>query len=1159
MLQILSSVVLICLLFPAEVRSADWSNVAVPESWRKVPSGDLAPVDGYSWYRTFVRIPGEWSEQELTLFVEALDDARSAWVNGVIVGTNGSFPPTFRSGLGETGRFSVPARLVRAGEVNCIAIRVLQIDPRVNFNVAPPVLLNRQSMQAIRMNGTWQYRPGDDDEWATPSPAEIADDSHPVFSKTDAVDDVEQYVARRQGDRAPLTPHEAEATFEVPDDLRLQLVLSEPEVTQPLFMTWDERGRLWVLQYRQYPDPAGLKMLSRDIYLRSVYDKVPLPPPHGVRGRDRISIHEDIDGDGIYDEHRTFVDGLNIATSVAVGRGGVYVTNPPYLLYYADSNGDDVPDGDPEVLLEGFGLEDSHSVINSLRFGPDGWLYGCQGSTVTAQVKVPGTDGPPVRTMGQQIWRYHPENRVFEVFAEGGGNTFGLEFDAKGRVYSGHNGGDTRGFHYVQGGYYRKGFAKHGSLSNPWTFGFFEAMQHPKVPRFTHNFVLYEESQLPVRYHGRLFGIEPLQGQVVLSDVRPHQSSFQTEDIERVIKTDDPWFRPVDIKAGPDGGVYIADMYEQRIDHSSHYAGRIDRTNGRIYRLVAENAGASPPVEPDLNSSDAALLEALTSSDKWRRQTAVRLLGDREDTSLTDALLQQTLALSGDAALASLWGLHASGGMTAATAIPLLRHSDEFVREWSIRLLADHHAVSDEVLSVLVELAAHDPSIHVRKQLAASARRLSVSQSLPIVRELLKHDEDSTDIHQPLMLWWTIETAMATEDGRRLIMEALLESPADWRRPLVRDHLLSRMMKRCILPTGRSEFLAAARFLERSPGQETTTILMAALEEALEGRKLTGIPQSLLDEIGRAGGGSAALKLRQQRPEAIESALALIANHQAELEQRVRFVEILGEIRLMKSVPVLLQLLTTAHDVRLLESVLNALYSFSNPEIGPSLIQQLALLPVELQPTAASLLAARPEWSVLALESVESGDVRRDLFTEDVLRKMSLHAEPRIQTIIQSIWGDIKGATTAEMRQESDRLRSLLSSGSGNPRAGKRQYMKNCGRCHRLYEDGGQIGPDLTTFQRDDLDRLLQNIVNPDLEIRKGYENFLIVAEDGRLATGFLTSQDDQVVVLRTTEGVSLSFLRDEIAKAMESADQAQNDACDAVVTGLRPTSRGHA
>ena len=156
------------------------------------------------------------------------------------------------------------------------------------------------------------------------------------------------------------------------------------------------------------------------------------------------------------------------------------------------------------------------------------------------------------------------------MFAEGGGNTYGVEFDSFGRVYSGYNGGNTRGFHYVQGGYYLKGFSKHGQLSNPYTFGYFPAMAHNQVPRFTHTFVIYEDPILPEYYRNRLFGVEPLQGRVVYSSFEPDTSTFKTTDLGHPLKTTDTWFRPVDIQVGPDGALYVADLYEQRIDHAAH-------------------------------------------------------------------------------------------------------------------------------------------------------------------------------------------------------------------------------------------------------------------------------------------------------------------------------------------------------------------------------------------------------------------------------------------------------------------------------------------------------------------------------------------------------------------------------------------------------------
>jgi hypothetical protein len=260
-----------------------WHMVTVPDAWRKLPSGDLKPIDGYSWYRCLIQVPESWSGQDLTLFTEALDDARASYVNGVNVGATGTFPPQFRSGLGEKGRYKVDSDLIEFGKLNTIGIRVYQDNPRPNFSVAPPILMNESAKQAIRMDGDWQYRPGDESAWAKSSAAEFgvdtaklaagtSDRKRGAFAKLDDVDDLQRYVMKRKGDNDPVPPAEAEKQFETPDDLDIQLVLSEPDIAQPLFMNWDERGRLWVMEYRQYPEIAGLKMLSRDVYLRAVYD-----------------------------------------------------------------------------------------------------------------------------------------------------------------------------------------------------------------------------------------------------------------------------------------------------------------------------------------------------------------------------------------------------------------------------------------------------------------------------------------------------------------------------------------------------------------------------------------------------------------------------------------------------------------------------------------------------------------------------------------------------------------------------------------------------------------------------------------------------------------------------------------------------------------------
>ena len=535
---------------------------------------------------------------------------------------------------------------------------------------------------------------------------------------------------------AKLTPAESAKSFTVAPDLRFDQLLAEPIVKQPLSLSFDERGRLWVVQYIQYPHPAGLKVLSRDIFWRVVYDKVPPPPPNHVRGKDIISIHEDTQGTGVYDKHTVFLEGLNIVTSVVRGRGGLWVLNPPYLLFYPMKDGVDAPAGDPVVHLQGFGLEDTHSCASNLRWGPDGWLYGAHGSTVSAHITMtsrererPESKQAPIQMIGQHMWRYHPEKKRFEIYAEGGGNAFGVEIDEKGRVYSGHNGGNTRGFHYVQGAAYRKGFEKHGVLANPYSFGFFEAMTANKSQRFSHTWVINEADGLPAHYRGQIFAVEPLQSRLMLSDVTPDRSSFQTKDLGGVVTSSDTWFRPVDIKPAPDGSLFVADFYEAKIAHLGHNDGVIDRDTGRIYRLAAKDAKPRKPVDLSKKSS-AELVELLKSDNRWERQMANRLLGDRKDRSLDFADADEAAFRQHKASSLSnqLWAINLTGGFDES---PRRENAAAHSRSQQcaygpFAYLADDHQLGEKIAAKLAE-AARTESKRLRPQpvRTRAAKRLS--------------------------------------------------------------------------------------------------------------------------------------------------------------------------------------------------------------------------------------------------------------------------------------------------------------------------------------------------------------------------------------------------------------------------------------------------
>ena len=926
------------------------------------------------------------------------------------------------------------------------------------------------------------------------------------------------------GFAAPLSPEESLRKFDIFEDLQVDQLLAEPLVKQPVFLNFDERGRMWVVQYLQYPHPAGLKMTSRDNYWRAVYDKIPPPPPNHIRGRDKITIHEDSDGDGLYDSHKTFIDGLNIATSLAHGRGGVWVLNPPYLLFYPDENRDDIPDGDPVVHLSGFGLEDTHSVVNSLRWGPDGWLYAAQGSTVTAKVRRPGFDEKEIYSMGQNIWRYHPETRRYEVFSEGGGNAFGVEIDSQGRIFSGHNGGDTRGFHYVQGGYLRKGFSKHGPLSNPYAFGYFNGMPHNKVPRFTHNFIVYEGSGLPSKYLNKIMGIEPIQGRVVLSDRTLIGSSFKTQDTGHPIKTSDRWFRPVDIKAGPDGGVYICDWYDDQVNHYRNHEGRIDPKNGRIYRLRAKG-GPHIDLFDLAKYSNRKLVELLRSNDKWHRQTALRLLGDRKDVSILPDLKKIISKEKGQVALEALWAVNLCGGFNPQYASETLSHANPYVRLWTIRLLGDEKVMPEETARMLSKLARSEPNVEVRGQLAATAKRLSNDQALPIVYSLMGHDADAEDIYQPLMVWWALESKVDTHSAEII---RLFEDKVLWGKSLARQHLLNRLIRRFAKSGTRQDLLYSAQLFELAPDANASKILMNGFEQAYKGRSMAALPERLMAAMARHGGGSVALGLRRGEIKAVEEALRVITDVKAEKLIRLQYTEILGEAPNSKAIPVLLNILKSEPGSDLKRAAIGALKPYSKARIAIEILNVYSSLPIEVRQVAGTLLAGRITFSRALLQSVEDGVISSDLVPPEVVNLMRSHNDAEVSLLVDKHFASLE-TDSAKLEEDIKQLSILIKDKPGDPYSGKKLFSTSCGSCHRLFEQGGYIGPDLSAYQRDDIDTMLLSIVNPSAEIREGYENFLLTTEDGRTVLGFLVEQDSRTVVLRGLDGQDITVQRNEI------------------------------
>lgn len=940
-------------------------------------------------------------------------------------------------------------------------------------------------------------------------------------------------VREKEAGAMGLVPEKSKATIRSATGLAIDLVSKEPEMAQPSFISFDERGRMWVVQYRQYPFPAGLTLESRDKFWRNRYTQTPAPPGHPkyIPGADLITIHEDTDGDGSFDRVKPFLEGLNLTTSLAWDRDGVYVLQPPYLLYYQDKDRDDVPDGKPEILLSGFGIEDTHSIANSMRWGPDGWLYGAQGSTVTAAIEVAGSDAPPIQSIGQLMWRYHPKKRIYEIFSEGGGNIWSCEFDSKGRLFAGANEGRKLGYHYMQGSYNRKNFSKHGSLSNPYAFGYFNGVEEKESQRVTTNLMVYEEGALPKRYEGAILTANALAGRVLASRPRPIGPSFHSSLIDLMLDAGDRWVRPVYLAPGPDGAVYVGDWYDRQVNHFRNHEGRISPGDGRIYRI--RSADSEPGFRVDLSRLGSnELVDLLDDNRRWYRETARRLLGERQDRSILPQLRNALLMEQGQVALEALWTLNLMDAFDDDLRTAAFGHANPWVRSWAIRLIGDEGEPSPRELSQMVSLARSDRNIEVRQQLASSAQRLKPDAARSIVAALMTRDEDAADPYMPLLLWWALEKASRSDP------DGILQLFADrslFERPMVREELLERIMRRYASDGSRDALRICAELLTLAPSQASRSALVEGFEEAFRGRSMQGLPEELIAGLMRSGAGSLALQIRQGDRKAIEKARIALEDPSTGENARLRIIEAAGEIAESTLLgPLIAQL--ENEDEAILMVTLSALQSYRDQSVSKAVIKLYSRFNDKIRTAAQTLLSSRVSWSSAWIEAIQAGAIDRNTIPDYAISSLRRHENAALDRELDRLWPEAARSIDLE-EQEMRRVQAVLfkDSTGGDRYEGREIYLSRCAACHNLHSEGGDIGPELTGYQRHDLDSLLLAISRPNAEVREGFESYTVKTKDGQTVAGFLEDQDDNVIVLRPIGGQKIVLERGAIV-SMEAA-----------------------
>lgn len=911
------------------------------------------------------------------------------------------------------------------------------------------------------------------------------------------------------------------------DDLTIDLVASHPGVEQPVFLNFDHRGRMWVAQYRQYPFPAGSKVVGKDRFWRSEYDKLPSPPGHPdyVPGKDRISIHEDTNGDGFFDKVSSFLEGLNFCTSFAHGHDGLWVLQPPYLLFYEDKNHDDKPDGPPSVHLRGFGIEDSHSLANSLTWGADGWLYGANGSTTSLKVTVEGKGNPPVVRAGQLIWRYHPTKKVFEIFAEGGGNNLSCEFDSVGRLYSGSN---TRhvGFWYHQGAYYQKTFGKHGELSNPHTYGYLPGIFHNKYARVTNSIILYEGGALPSRFDGAMVFANPLT--LGVGSYRPKLEGLNftvTPNGIVDVRKEDKWFCPVYVDAGPDGALYLCDWFDEQCNHLKHSEGQLHSNDGRIFRIRDRN---SKPLK-SFNLSEASvddLLELLKSPNRWWREEARRILKNHRHREHAVPILQKWLSQeTGQLALEALWCWALLDDFNLPVFQVALQSPNPHVRLWAIRLATDNGQLTPSYLEVIQKLVLREDNEEVLAQVASSAGRLKVGEACQLLNLLMRKKLVRENRSLSLMVWWAIEPHC--EDHPEACVELVQYGEPDTVAGLNPPLVLCRLIRRLIL-TGKVENLdRCARLFRLSPklSDDDKAELWHHFDEAFKSRSLSMLSKDL--EVVLRSLPDLPLHLRVRLfpddLDAFGAALKILKNPQADRVTLLRLIEYFGEAPDKEATSLLIRLMDTK-DPEVLNQVFASLQSVNSPEVGTAVLARLKTLPSSSAKAAEVLLLSRVTWVGQWLDLAAKDGGVKSLLSAGAQARIRAGAVPSQLKKLNMLFPPVVVKKRPSVK-EIERINKVLAKkGKADVRNGYKIFTERCAACHELHAKGGKIGPSLTSYQRDDLRTLLPSIIQPGKEIREGFENHTLKTRDGRTLVGFLKSKTPTRVVLQPAGGAPVSI-----------------------------------
>ena len=912
-----------------------------------------------------------------------------------------------------------------------------------------------------------------------------------------------------------LNAEQAAKAMKLPEGFKVIVGASEPDVKQPIAMALDDRGRVWIAEAYEYPRRA-----------------------EEGKGRDRILIFEDTDGNGTLDKRNVFAEGLNLISGMEVGFGGVWVGAAPHLLFIPDLNGDDVADGQPQILLDGWGFQDTHETLNTFIWGPDGWLYGCHGVFTHSRVGKPGTADKDRQPLNAGIWRYHPTRHTFEVFAHGTSNPWGVDFNDRGQAFL-TSCVIPHLYHIIQGARYER---QGGLHFNPYTYDdiktiadhrhYIGATPHSGNGRSDEaggghahaGAMIYLGGAWPENYRDRIF-MNNIHGQRLNVDIlKQRGSGYVGSHSPDFLLTGDKASQILNLRYGPDGQAWMIDWYDMQACHLTD-PGKHDRTNGRIYKIAYGDIKKSTTVSLG-TASDMELVKHTLNPNDWFVRHSRRVLQERSAAGKVSdeaiGLLKKMAKEEVDETrrLRAAWALAAMEKLDAATCEGMLADKSEYVRGWGVQLgLESKLAASAVGPSKLAKMAASEKSQVTRLYLASAAQRIPPNQRWELVQSLLANAADANDHNLPLMVWYAAEP-LAEQDAERALALGLSATSTI---PLVRNNMMRR-----IGATGNEQSLSTLVIgLGKAKNDEVQIAFLDAIRISLAGRRKVDPPKEWDAVYAKLAKGSMTV---QQLSQALgvtfgnEIALAavrtIVESASESTEARTAGIATLVGARDPKLAPVLQSLLK---DKSLRSAAIAGLAQYADSKTGDAILSLYSELSQNEKRAALTTLSSRSEYAIAMLEAIDAKRIAASDLTADLVRQLEYLKNDRVKSLLEKNWGTVR-ESPAEKTKLIEEYKTLVES-TKQPKPdlslGRAVFAKTCQQCHVLFATGGNIGPELTGSNRANLDYLLSNIVDPSSVMAKEYQPTILNC-DGRIVTGIVKAEDAKSVTLQKVDAIEV-------------------------------------